>query len=104
MLMVIIVVVFIIILDCQAILSRFNVCLCLQVPTADAVFTDDFSGLQVSNTGVRQTSQSCPGDITQPVRRGGRQRQEMPPLMTDEQARIWQKERHKKDSHNMSKS
>ena len=55
--------------------------------------------LQITN----KSSSSCPAEVSQTVHRGGRQRQEAPAFMTDDEARVWAKERHKKDSHNLSK-
>jgi hypothetical protein len=52
---------------------------------------------QQSPTELNKSSSSCPGAVN----RGGRQRQEAPPFMTDDEARVWAKERQKKDNHNM---
>lgn len=54
-----------------------------------------------SDTQSSTQSSSCPPDLPQGTRHhGGRQRQEAPPFMTNDEARSWAKERQKKDNHN----
>jgi len=54
---------------------------------------------------VIKSSASCPTMLTrQPSSgyRGGRQKEPPPPMMTEAERLVWQKERIKKDNHNIS--
>lgn len=79
--------------------EEFATCLSQMPPSNTTGYVDPV--YEVLTTEGGKSSSSCPELIN--GHQGGRQRQEAPPFMNDQEARSWAKERQKKDNHNQSK-
>jgi len=64
----------------------------------DHMYTDGASSVTAASTA--KASSSLPEPLEGPRHHGGRQKDPAPPFMSQDEARVWQKERQKKDNHN----
>lgn len=72
------------------------------MPHEDTSFLSQMNEVFDPSMAMNGTSQSCP-ETTGTKPQGGRQRQGVPPpFLTEDEARMWAKERQKKDNHNQS--